>query len=161
MKNVLLKETPKIKCILIPCFDAKDHNEIEKRKNNIVIRGIKENETKNVYLLQRIIRNSLKITLLCEMLLYMSHIRLAKKQREGKSSRATVCTILDEHKRAIILDSSKVYLKGTSLFVTEDRTPQEQERRRQASYASRKANQNALQATTYRTINTSRLKVSF
>ena len=39
-------------------------------------------------------------------------------------------------------DLREVYLKGTSFFVTEDRTPQEQEHRRQA-YASRKANQNA------------------
>ena len=40
-----------------------------------------------------------------------------------------VCTIFDERKRAMILDSSKMYLKGTSFFVKEDRTPQEQERR--------------------------------
>ena len=32
----------------------------------------------------------------------------------------------------MILDSSKVYLKGTSFFVTDDRTPQEQESRRQS-----------------------------
>ena len=76
------------------------------------------------------------------------------------SSQAIVCTILDERKRAMILDSSKVYLKGTSFFVTDDRTPQEQERRRQA-YASRKANQNAYQATTYGTISSSQLKVMF
>ena len=67
--------------------------------------------------------------------------RVGKKQLEGKSSLAIVCTILDERKRAIILDSNKVYLKGTSFFIMEDRTPKEQERRRQA-YASRKANQN-------------------
>ena len=67
------------------------------------------------YLLDKILRNSLKITLLCEMLLYMPH-RVGKKQLEGKSSRAIVCTILDERRRAMILDSSKVYLKGTSFL---------------------------------------------
>ena len=71
-----------------------------------------------------------------DVIVYAAH-RVGKKQLEGKSYRAIVCTTLDERKRAMILDSSKVYLKGTSFFVTEDRTPQEQERRRQA-YASRK-----------------------
>ena len=75
-----------------------------------------------------------------DVIVYAAH-RVGKKQLEGKTSRAIVCTILNERRRAMILDSSKVYLKGTSYFVTEDRTPQ-QERRRQA-YASRKANQNA------------------
>jgi hypothetical protein len=41
-------------------------------------------------------------------------------------------------KKAIILDSSKVYLKGTRLFEAEDQTIKEQEYKRQA-YANRKA----------------------
>ena len=70
---------------------------------------------------------------------------------------AIVCIILDEHKRAIILDSSRVYLKGTSFFITEDRIPKEQERSRQA-YASRKGIQNAWQVMTRGTTSTSNLK---
>ena len=50
---------------------------------------------------------------------------------------AIVCIILDEHKRAIILDSSRVYFKCTSFFITKDQTPKEQECRTEA-HASRK-----------------------
>ena len=86
---------------------------------------------------------SIELPIVARLPIPLAAHRVGKKQLEGKSSRAIVCTILDERKRAMILDSSKVYLKGTSFFVTEDRfTPQEQECRRQA-YASRKVNQNA------------------
>ena len=57
-----------------------------------------------------------------DIIAYATH-RVGKNQLKGTSSRAIVCTILDEHKWAIILHRSKVYLKGTSFFVTEDRTP--------------------------------------
>ena len=67
---------------------------------------------------------------------YATH-RVGKKRLEGTFCRAIVCRILGECKRAIVLDSSRVYLKGTSFFITEDRTPKEQERRIQA-YTSKK-----------------------
>ena len=144
-KDVLLKETPKITQRLsntMDVLDAKEQYEIERRKNNIVIRGMQENETENALSLGENITKFFEDHFaMRDVIVYAAH-RVGKKQLEGKSSRAIVCTILDERKRAMILDSSKVYLKGTSFFVTEDRTPQEQERRRQA-YASRKANQNA------------------
>ena len=144
-KDVLLKETPKITqrhSNTMDVLDAKEQYEIERRKNNIVIRGMQENEIENALSLgQNITKFFEDHFAMRDVIVYATH-RVGKKQLEGKTSRAIVCTILDERRRAMILDSSKVYLKGTSFFVTEDRTPQEQERRRQA-YASRKANQNA------------------
>ena len=49
-KNVLLIETPKIAEMhsnTMDVLDAKEQYEIERRKNNIVIGGMQENETKN------------------------------------------------------------------------------------------------------------------
>ena len=70
------------------------------------------------------------------VIVYAAH-RVGKKRSKGTFCRAIVCTILDECKKATTLDSNRVYLKGTSFLITEDRNPKEQERRRQA-YASRK-----------------------
>ena len=129
-KDVLLKETPKITqkhSNTMDMLDAKEQYEIEKRKNNIVIRGMQENETENLLSLAENITKFFEDHFaMRDVIVYAAH-RVGKKRQEGKSSRATVCTILDERKRAIILDNSKVYLIGTSFFVTEDRTPQEQE----------------------------------
>ena len=46
------------------------------------------------------------------------------------SKRAIVCTVVDARKWSIILDSSRVYLKGSPFYVSEDRTPKQQEARR-------------------------------
>lgn len=142
-KDALLRETPKMDGAMpVDNVDAKEKYEVEKRKNNVVIRGMQEDESENALSLSENITKFFEDHFaMHDVVVYAAH-RVGKKRLEGVSSRAIVCTILDERKRTIILDSSRVYLKGTNFFVTEDRTPKEQERRRQA-YANRKASQNA------------------
>ena len=92
-------------------LDAKEQYEIEKWKNNFVIGGMQENETKNALIL---VENITKFFnghfAMRHVIVYAAH-RVGKKQLEGMSSLVIVCTVLDERKRAIILDNSKVYLK--------------------------------------------------
>ena len=142
-KDVLLREAPKIDLVVPNAnVDAKEQYEIERRKNNVVIRGIEEDESENALSLsQKITKFFEEHFAMSDVAVYAAH-RVGKKRLEGATCRAIVCRILDERKRAMILDSSRVYLKGSKFFVTEDRTPKEQERRRQA-YENRKAAQNA------------------
>ena len=106
-KDVLLKETPnflQMHSNTMDGLDAKEQYEIEKIKNNIVIRGMQEDEIENALSLAGNITKFFEDhSAIWDVILYAAH-RVGKKQLEGKSSRAIVCTTLDERKRAIIQD---------------------------------------------------------
>ena len=72
------------------------------------------------------------------------------KRSTGTFCRAIACTILDERKGATILDSTRVYLKGTRFFVT------------RGSNSKRARTYKAWDSTnTHGTTNTSILKIMF
>mgnify|MGYP007130468350 CR=1 FL=1 len=58
--------------------DAKEQYEIERRKNNVVIRSMQEDQSNNALSLKKNMKNSLKIVLLREMVPYMPHIGLVR-----------------------------------------------------------------------------------
>ena len=73
------------------------------------------------------------------MAVYGAH-KVERVQEGMPKKRAIVCTLMDERKHNIILDSSRVYLKGSPFYVSEDRTPKQKEAKRK-QYAKRLARQ--------------------
>lgn len=119
-------------------LDAEERADRAKRKNNIVISGITEGEDENA--------RSLK-TKIQELLLEhfdMSDVpiegahRVGKKTEDGQRPKIIICTIMDTRKRQIILDNSSTYLKGTNVYINEDRTFMQQKAVRE-KVAARKA----------------------
>lgn len=107
-----------------------EYIEQEKRKMNIVIRGVPETDEEQVLTLNTgvtdIISNKYGMH---DVVIYGAH-RVGKKKPE--THRAIVCTMLDARKRAIILDNARLYLKDSSIYISEDRTPSQQKARREA-----------------------------
>ncbi len=64
-----------------------------------------------------------------DVVVYGTH-RVGKKKLAN--NRAIVCTLLDARKRAIILENARIYLKDSPLYISEDRTPNQQKARREA-----------------------------
>lgn len=111
-------------------IDANEYQERERRAQNIVIRGLPEKEKETPLSLAKDIGEFFgEHFAMQEVVVFGAH-RVGRKRDENLSHRAIVCTMLDTRKREIILDSSRIYLKGTSFYVTEDRTPRQQEERR-------------------------------
>ena len=61
--------------------------------------------------------------------MYGTH-RLGKKKPD--MNRAVICTMLDAQKREIILENARIYLQDSQLYISEDRTPNQQKARREA-----------------------------
>ena len=53
--------------------------------------------------------------------------RAGKKRKDGQCPKIHVCTIMDTHKRQILLHNSSTYLKSTSVYINEDLTFMQQE----------------------------------
>lgn len=110
--------------------DDKECTEQEKRKMNIVIRGIPEPDNEKVITLNADVTDMISTNFgMHDVVVYGAH-RVGKKKPE--TTRAIVCTLLDARKRAIILENARIYLKDTSLYISEDRTPNQQKARREA-----------------------------
>lgn len=113
--------------------DIDEWKERERRSKNIVIRGLPEKESETPPSLAITIEEFFKAQF------GMSGINVYGAHRVGKPGaprsscgRSIVCSMADETKRGIILESSWVYLKGTGFSVCEDRTPKQQEACRKA-----------------------------
>lgn len=127
--------------------DDTEHMEQEKRKMNMVIRGIPESETEQVLTLNADITDMIATKFgMQDVVIYGAH-RVGKKQPE--KHRAIVCTMLDARKRAIILENARIYLKDSPMYISEDRTPNQQKARREAYEArtNKKTPQNEVQET--------------
>lgn len=110
--------------------DEKEYHELEKRKMNIVVRGITEKDTEQVLTLNTAITDIISTKFgMHDVVVYGAH-RVGKKKPE--TNRAIVCTLLDARKRAIILENARMYLKDSPLYISEDRTPNQQKARREA-----------------------------
>lgn len=110
--------------------DEQECNEQEKRKMNIVIRGIPESDNEKVITLNTDVTDMISTNFgMHDVVVYGAH-RVGKKKPEA--TRAIVCTLLDARKRAIILENARIYLKGSPLYISEDRTPSQQKARREA-----------------------------
>ena len=110
--------------------DETEYIEQEKRKMNIVIRGISETDNEQVLTLNANITDIISTKFgMHDVVVYGAH-RVGKKKPE--TNRAIVCTLLDARKRAIILENARIYLKDSSLYISEDRTPNQQKARREA-----------------------------
>lgn len=128
-------------------IDANEYKEREKRSQNIVIRGLPENEKETPLSLAKDIGEFFAEHFAMQEVTVFGAHRVGRKRDENLGHRAIVCTMLDTRKREIILDSSKIYLNGTSFYVTEDRTPRQQEERRRMYEARiKKREQGAEQA---------------
>ena len=119
-------------------LDVEEREDRAKRKNNIVISGIMEEEGENV----RNLKNKIQE-------LFIEHFdmsdvpiegahRVGKKSEDGKRPKIIICTIMDTRKRQIILDNSSIYLRGTNVYINEDRTFMQQKAVRE-KVAARKA----------------------
>ena len=64
--------------------------------------------------------------------------RAGRKMENEQKPRIIVGTIMDAHKRQIILDNSSTYLRGTNIYINEDRTLMQQKEVRER-VAARKA----------------------
>ena len=116
--------------------ENKEYNEQEKRKMNIVIRGIPESDTEKVLTLNTDITDLISTKFgMQDVVVYGAH-RVGKKKPD--TNRAIVCTLLDARKRTIILDNARIYLQGSTLYISEDRTPSQQQARREAYEARTK-----------------------
>ena len=116
--------------------ENKEYNEQEKRKMNIVIRGIPESDTEKVLTLNTDITDLISTKFgMHDVVVYGAH-RVGKKKPD--TNRAIVCTLLDARKRTIILDNARIYLQGSTLYISEDRTPSQQQARREAYEARTK-----------------------
>ena len=122
---------------LAPMMDSKDAQEAEKefheeekRKMNIVIRGLTEAENEQVLTLNTDVTDVIADHFgMKDVVVFGAH-RVSKKKIG--THRAIVCTLLDARKRAIILDNARFYLKDSPYYITEDRTPKVQQARREA-----------------------------
>ena len=83
-KDVLLREAPKTTVHANLAMTSNSTNaqvakeQIERRKNNVVIRSMQEDQSNNALSLKKNMKNSLKIVLLREMVPYMPHIGLVR-----------------------------------------------------------------------------------
>lgn len=116
--------------------DEKEYYEMEKRKMNIVVRGVAEKDKEPVTALNTeindIIANAFGMQ---DIVVYGAH-RVGKTKPD--TNRAVVCTILDAHKRTLILENARIFLKGSPYYISEDRTPNQQKTRREAYEARTK-----------------------
>ena len=110
--------------------DEDEYAEQEKRKMNIVIRGVTEKDNEQVLLLNADITDIISTKFgMHDVTVYGAH-RVGKKKPD--TNRAIVCTLLDARKRSIILENARIYLKDSPLYISEDRTPNQQKARREA-----------------------------
>ena len=125
------------KCMNEEMYDNEDeteYSEQEKRKMNIVIRGIQEIDKEQVLTLNADITDIISTKFgMHDVVVYGAH-RVGKRKPE--TNRAIVCTLLDARKRAIILENARIYLQDSPYYISEDRTPNQQKARREA-YAAR------------------------
>lgn len=119
-------------------LDAQERMEREKKQYNVVISGVEEEENENARSLKGKIQEILAEHFdMSDVPLEGVH-RVGKKREDSKRPKLIVCTIMDARKRQIILDNSSTYLKGTSMYINEDRTFMQQEEVRK-KVAERKA----------------------
>lgn len=110
--------------------EIKEYNEKEKRKMNIVVRGMAESDNEQVITLNMGVTDMISDKFgMKDVVVYGAH-RVGKQKPDAP--RTVVCTLLDARKRAIILDNARVYLKNSPLYISEDRTPNQQKARREA-----------------------------
>ena len=99
-------------------LDAKQLYKREKEKKNVTIRGMQEETSENARSLARNITKFFEDHFaMCDVLVCWAH-RVGQNMPEGRSPRAIVSTSWDDRKGGIILDSSKVYLKGTNSLLS-------------------------------------------
>ncbi len=111
-------------------MDETEYHEREKRNMNIVIRGVPESNNEKVLTLNTDVTDIITEKFgMQDVVVYGAH-RVGKQRAE--SSRAIVCTLLDARKRAIILENARIYLKDSTIYISEDRTPMQQKEQRQA-----------------------------
>ena len=119
-------------------IDAKEKDDREKRKNIIVINGIPEEDSKNARALTLKVQELLTTRLdMTEVPIEGAH-RVGLNKADSKHPNLIVCTIMDARKRRIIIDNSSTYLRGTDVYINEDRTLMQQKEIRK-KVAERKA----------------------
>lgn len=119
-------------------IDAQERADRAKRMHNIAISGISEGEEENARVLKTRVQEVLS------QHFDMSEVPIEGAHRVGKVSgdtdrpRIIICTVMDVRKRQIILENSSTYLKGTHVYINEDRTLMQQKEVRER-VAERKA----------------------
>ena len=97
---------------------------------NIVIRGMAESDKEQVVTLNMEVTDMISDKFgMSDVVVYGAH-RVGKQKPDAP--RAIVCTLLDARKRAIIPKNARIYLKDSPLYISEDRTPNQQRARREA-----------------------------
>lgn len=128
-------------------MDMHEWQERTKRSKNLVIRGMPEKEQETPMSLAGTVEEFLATHFnMTNINVYGAH-RVGKPGAPRTRARGIVCTMLDEQKRSIILDNSRVYLKGTPFSVIEDRTPKQQEACRKAYEDRQKSKESKKEAT--------------
>ena len=123
-----------------------EQKEREKCTQNLVIRGLPKVEKESPLTLAKEVAGFFaQHFAIPDVVVYGAH-RVGRMQEGMGNKKAIVCTMMDARKRAIIPDSSKIYLKGSPYYVSEDRTPKQQEARRK-QYAERQMRQGKMSPT--------------
>lgn len=119
-------------------IDAEERADRAKRQNNIVISGLVEEEDENARSLKTKVQALLTTHFdMTDVPIEGAH-RAGRKKEDGNRPKILICTIMDARKRQIILDNSSTYLKGTDVYINEDRTLMQQKEIRE-KVAARKA----------------------
>ncbi|MCO5552239.1 hypothetical protein L7F22_005751 [Adiantum nelumboides] len=111
--------------VIVDIADMRECKEREKRAQNLVIWGLIEKDDKSTLSLTTEVTEFFGKHFAMPDLPVFGARRLGKKREGGKA-------------RAILLDSIRVYLKRTTFYVNEDRTPMQQEERQKQQNERRK-----------------------
>lgn len=126
--------------------DMQEQKEREKCTQNLVIHGLLEVEKESPLTLAKNVAGFFaQHFVIPSVVVYGAH-RVGRMQEGMANKRAIVCTVMDARKRAIILDSSRIYLKSSPYYVSEDHTSKQQEARRKR-YAKRQMRQDKMSPT--------------
>ena len=99
-----------------------EQKEREKCTQNLVIRGLPKVEKESPLTLAKEVAGFFAQHFAIPDVAVYGAQWVGRMQEGMSSKRAIVCTVMDARKRAIIIDNSKIYLKGSPYYVNEDRT---------------------------------------
>lgn len=129
-ENVLNAPVVAMRNAEMNAHEVQEMQEREKRSMNIVVRGLPEPDTESALSLNIAVTDLLTEKMGMQDLTIFGAHRVGKKN--ANANRAIVCTMLDARKRTLILENARFYLKDSTFYISEDRTPAQQEKRRQA-----------------------------
>lgn len=118
----------------------REEQEKTRRASNIVIRGMPEKEEETMEELTSDVQSMLQAKYLMPSILLVGAHRVGRKREDG-GARPIICTVPEPRTKAAILGSSRIFLKGSPIYVGEDLTPMQQAERRK-KYEERKRLQN-------------------